>query len=305
MYLKKEKTKKFFLSASFVLLLNVVIQGGIGIVQVLRGASLSFSFLGESQVVSGMQGSSFIDLGGRIFLRAYGTFAHPNLFAGFLILSLLVGILSSKKIPGFGVTLKILSLLLLPFTFSRSAVLIAVFILLLLLLKGISKTRQNILSISPLLFLERFTNLIKGGDNSWKDRVSLLKSSLEVIKENFLLGTGFGRFVKAMEDYVPRTSRGILLNQPVHNIFVLIFAELGIFGFLSFFYVLIKLFLDNFKRFTFFKISVLLSIIIIGFWDHYFFSLPQGFGVFFFLYLLLVLDLTFFEGSEKEKEMGI
>ncbi len=299
-YYKEKNLRKLFFPATFIFFLNVLVQGVIGIMQVLRGASLGFGFLGESQVVSGMQGSSFITLGGRVFLRAYGTFSHPNVFAGFLILAILLGIACSRKFSGLGISLTILSFCFLLFTFSRSALLLGLLILLILFIRSISRARSKVFSISPLLFLERFENLVKGSDSSWTERVALFKASVEVIKENFFLGTGAGSFVKAMGDYSPRTSRGILLLQPVHNIFVLVFAELGLFGFLGFFYILVKTFLENVKKFTYFKVVLLLSILIIGFWDHYLFSLPQGLAIFMFLYLLLVLDLDSLDNYEKD-----
>lgn len=298
-YYKGKNLRKLLFPASFVVFLNVSIQGMFGVVQVLRGASLGLGFLGESQVVSGMQGSSFITLGGRVFLRAYGTFSHPNIFAGFLILAILLGIACSRKFSGLGISLTILSFSFLAITFSRSAFLVGLLILLILLARSVSRVRSKAFSVSPLLFLERFRNLIKGSDNSWTERVALFRASMEVIKENFFLGTGVGNFVKAMGEYSPRTSKGILLLQPVHNIFVLVFAELGLFGFLGFFYILVKNFLENVKRITFFKMAVLLSILIIGFWDHYLFSLPQGLAIFMFLYLLLVLDLDSLDNYEK------
>jgi putative inorganic carbon (hco3(-)) transporter len=299
LYHKGRDIRRLFFPASFIFLLNVLIQGVVGVFQVVKGASLGLLFLGESQVVAGMYGSSFIELSGRVFLRAYGTFPHPNVFAGFLILGILLGILSSKKYPGIGIPLTILSLCLLPITFSRVAILVAVIILLLLFLKSVSKTKVKEFSVLPLLFLERFTNLF-GGDSSWSERVDLFKASIKVIRENFFLGSGLGNFVRKMGGVVPRDKRLIPILEPVHNIFVLMFSELGVFGFVIFFYVLIRLFLDNFKKFTYFKIGVLLSIVIIGSWDHYLFSLPQGLVIFMFLYLLLVLDLRKLEGYEGE-----
>ena len=299
-YYKEKNLRKLLFPASFIFFLNVLVQGVIGLTQVLRGASLGLKFLGESQVVSGMQGSSFITLGGRAFLRAYGTFSHPNVFAGFLILAILIGIACSRKFSGLGISLIILSFCFLLLTFSRSALLLGLLILIILLVRGVYKARSEMFSITPLLFLERFGNLLEGGDSSWTERVALFKASMEVIKENFLLGTGVGNFVRAMGDYSPRTSRGILLLQPVHNIFVLTFAELGIFGFLGFFYILVRTFLENVKKVTYFKVAVLLSILIIGFWDHYLFSLPQGLAIFMFLYLLLVLDLDSLDNYEKD-----
>ncbi len=298
---RKEKLKGLLLSATFVLLLNTLIQGIVGILQVSRGASLGLTFLGESQVVSGMYGSSFINLGGQAFLRAYGTFPHPNIFAGFLILSLLIGIVCAKRLPGFGVSLALLSLLALPLTFSRAAILIAALILLILFIRAFlrSNKKAGVLAVSPLLYFERFGNLVRGGDSSWSERIDLLKVSTKLVKENFLLGTGMGNFIKAMGDYAPSTSRGISLLQPVHNIFVLLFVELGLLGFLIFFYILGRICISNLKKFTFFKLGVLLTILIIAFWDHYLISLPQGLGIFMFLYLLLVVDLDSMLGNFK------
>ena len=289
-YCKEKSLEKIFLPSSFILLFNLIIQGIIGMLQFIRGASLGLAFLGESQVVSGMQGSSFIDLGGRLFLRAYGTFPHPNVLGGFLILCILFGILVAKKIPGIGVSLVILSLIILPFSFSRIAIVISMLILLLLFLKTVSNLKTKVLSISPLLLLERFGNLFSGKDSGWGDRVNLLRSSWEVLKENYILGTGIGSFVKGMENYVPTTSGGISLVQPVHNVFVLLLVELGIFGFLIYFYILFRLLIINIGKFTIFKAMVGISILGIGFWDHYLVSLPQGIMIFIVMFVLLVVE---------------
>ena len=296
-YYKKESFEKALLPASFLLLLNVLFQGVLGLLQVLRGSSLNLTFLGESQVVSGMIGSSFITLNGQQFLRAYGTFPHPNVFGGFLILTLLVGITSTKKIPGIGISLVILSLMILPLTFSRVPMLLSLVILLLLLIDSILKLKlqpkknlkEKIFSFSPIFFLSRFSNLVKGEDSSWSDRLKLFKASLRVIRENFMLGTGPGNYVSAIEEFVPRTTKGILLLQPVHNIFLLLFAELGIFGFLIFLYILVYMMVKHVMKIDIFRISVLLSILGIGFWDHYLISLPQGMLIFIIMYMLIPL----------------
>ena len=298
-YCKEKPLEKILLPASFILLFNLIIQGIIGILQFVKGVSLGLPFLGESQVVSGMQGSSFIDLGGRLFLRAYGTFPHPNVLGGFLILCILFGILSAKKIPGIGVSLVILSLIILPFTFSRIAIVLSILILLLLLLKAILIVKDKVLSISPLLLLERFTNLFSCRDSGWRDRVELLRSSWEVLKENYILGTGIGNYVRGMANYVPTTLGGIPLVQPVHNIFVLILAELGVLGFLIYFYILFRLLIKNIGKFTIFKLMVVISILGIGFWDHFLVSLPQGIMIFMFMFVLLVVGEGFNEKANS------
>lgn len=294
-YCKEKPIEKILLPSSFILLFNLIIQGVIGVLQFLRGASLGLVYLGESQVVSGMQGSSFIDLGGRLFLRAYGTFPHPNVLGGFLVLCILFGILSAKKIPGIGISLVILSLIFLLFTFSRIAIVVSILILLLLLLKTILNVKNKVLSVTPLLLLERFSNLFNGRDSGWRDRVELLRSSWEVLKDNYILGTGIGNYVRGMEDYIPITSGGISLIQPVHNIFVLLLVELGVFGFLIYFYILFRLLIKNIGKFTIFKLMVIISVLGIGFWDHFLISLPQGLMMFVLMFVLLVVDFKFKE----------
>ncbi len=300
-YCKENSSEKVLLTSSFVLLLNLIIQGAVGILQVFKGASLGLLFLGESQVVNGMQGSSFVDLGGKLLLRAYGTFPHPNILGGFLVLCILFGILSSKKIPGVGIPLVILSLIILPFTFSRIAIVLSVLILFLLLLRSTLNLKTKQFSFSPLLLLERFRNLLSGKDSGWGDRVNLLKASWRVLKGNYVFGTGSGSFVKGMENFVPTTSGGISLVQPVHNIFVLLLVELGVFGFPIYLYILLRLLVKNVGKVTVFKVMVVTAILGLGFWDHFLVSLPQGSIFLILMFLLLLFDSEDLKKKGKEK----
>jgi O-antigen ligase len=175
------------------------------------------------------------------------------------------------------------------FTFSRISLLLAMVVIFVFITKEVLfKRGRSLLSVSfsPLL-MERFQNLFNRGDRSWSERVDLIKASFRVIKENLLLGVGGGNFVRGMEGFVPRTSRGILLTQPVHNIFLLYLSEFGILGFVLIFYVLFYGVIKDIKRITLYGILILFVIIVIGVFDHYLVSLPQGMVIFFSLLLLL------------------
>jgi hypothetical protein len=87
-----------------------------------------------------------------------------------------------------------------------------------------------------------------------------------------------------MGDTVPRNSNGILLLQPVHNIFLLIVSEIGLVGF-GLFSTLLYFFFEN-RKWSLRFVMGLVGIFIISMFDHYLFSLPQGLGVFFFMVLL-------------------
>ena len=74
-------------------------------------------------------------------------------------------------------------------------------------------------------------------------------------------------------------------EQPVHNAFLLIFAESGIFAFLSL--ILFLVFLTKNGRRQNFSLAIIVSIVILMLFDHWLMSLP--FGVLFFFLILGVI----------------
>ncbi|MBP7822548.1 MAG: hypothetical protein KA034_01910, partial [Candidatus Moranbacteria bacterium] len=68
----------------FVLLAAGVIQSGIGVAQFLYQESPASSILGISSHQAWQVGSSVLKIDSGRFLRAYGTFPHPNILGGFL-----------------------------------------------------------------------------------------------------------------------------------------------------------------------------------------------------------------------------
>jgi hypothetical protein len=291
--LDKRVKEKIFNSGAVILLTNVLIQGTLGAVQFKRGSGLGIDFLGESEIVGGMMGSSFVELSGQIFLRAYGTFPHPNVLGGFLLLGIFLGTYIYQRRRLTGSLLVGVSFLAMVFTFSRIHIFLSVLVILVFLSKQILFKKKSLLSISfsPLLLLERFQNLFNSGDRSWSERQDLIRASFRVIKEDWLTGIGGGNFVKGMEGFVPRTSRGILLTQPVHNIFLLYLSEYGILGFLLIFYVLFYTIIKNFKKISLYGLLIILVIMVIGLFDHYLFSLPQGMVILMSFLFLLIYSL--------------
>ena len=287
-FFKTEK-KKYTKTILAVPIGSVLIQGTIGILQFTGGSSLGLSFFGESQVVSGMQGSSFVTLSGEVFLRAYGTFPHPNLFAGYLLFNILLALsllnTKEKKLKILSYILLFCSFVPLLFTFSRISILLAVIVLLVFFGAKVLKGKLFVFSLP--LFIERFVNLFSSGDTSWQDRINLAKASIKVIKENWLSGIGIGNFVKGMEGNVPRSINDVLLLQPVHNFFLLTFSELGLVGFGLYMWLLIRICSKNILRFTLFTALVLGCLFVLISFDHYAFTLPQGITVFFLFFLLL------------------
>jgi hypothetical protein len=258
--------------------LLILFQGLLALMQFVGGSSLDLGFLGESNVVSGMRGSSFIELNNQLYLRGYGTFPHPNVLGGWLVFNMFFGWFLYDKLNrrlDFSVILIFVSSLFMVLTFSRVGYLITVLIWVVFLCNIFVRINKKVKTREygfAGLVSERVLNLIGGGDSSWSERSDLMRSSIQVIRSNLLLGTGLGRFVSSMGSV--RSDGGILILQPVHNIFLLLVSELGLVGF-GLFSTLLYFFLRE-RKFTVRFVTVLVCLVIWGLFDHYWVSLSQG-----------------------------
>ena len=250
----------------------VLIQTGIASLQFLRGSSLGITFLGESIFSAGMKGSNFIDLAGNLYMRGYGTFPHPNILAGWLLLTLVV--LWKEKKGFFFLIVSSLGILL---TFSRLGIfLLGMFWIFVIIDYFKEKKKFDIFSFF-LILPERILNLFRGEDSAVVDRINLLVEAWEVFKNNWVLGTGYNTFVKEMGKNMPRTANGVWLNQPVHNVFLLSLCELGILGTVLIGILYWRTFFKRKIRVRNIKnVFIVICLISIGIVDHYLFSFPQG-----------------------------
>lgn len=268
-------------------LLIIVIAGNvqsvIAIAQIIAQHSLGLKALGESFISPSALGVAKIGICGEIFIRAYGTFPHPNILAGFLLFAIICTIIlriyattifishidhknavlsTDKTILSLHTYNKflLLSFLLLNIaliiTFSRSAwlSLVVAYLLILLCIKNDyihwpNLIIKKIFKIKPLLiiFATIFIPLIIfrlykiDANSAISDRIFYNDIALSIISVHPLTGVGIGSFVPEMQAYSP-----IILNywqyQPVHNIFLIIFSELGLFGILLFLVLIHSLF---------------------------------------------------------------
>lgn len=141
--------------------------------------------------------------------------------------------------------------------------------------------------------------------------------ALRAIVNNPVLGVGVGNFVARMDDYLPRekyarrgeyslaaTAKKPLepwLFQPVHNIFLLVGAEIGLFGLAFFSWFLFSLFkkiwLKTLKaRNVLVKNSLFLAIfsefMLFGLFDHFFLTLQPAKLLFWFVLGMIVARRT-------------
>jgi O-antigen ligase len=184
--------------------------------------------------------SKWVDAGEyNLSKRIYSTFFNPNVFGFYINLIILLTIdkLDFNKI-NLNCLVIISGLICLILTFSRTSwiSLIAALIVVSIFDK---KYIKYALMISILIFgtdallgIGRANPLKAVEDSSFLYRFEVWKTCIEIIKDNFVTGIGFGTLFKHVGDYSIVVSNKI---EHSHNLYLQIFTETGILGFSLFF----------------------------------------------------------------------
>ena len=274
---------------------GALIQALLGSWQFLAQSTFSSVYLGIPSHPVSEAGTSILESEaiGR-WLRAYGGFAHPNILGGYLSFALffLLGFenkFNSSKLLFSGSLVVLISGLF--FSFSRSAWVVALFILLSWLVYiFVKKHKQKLLYpiISAVFIIAglvaTFYPLVElrlGGGSvaesrSVEKRLSGYSAATNIIAENTWFGTGAGNYTAALINQNP--GHPGWFYQPVHNIFVLALAEFGVVGFLLLLAMIVSLIYLWFSSTVFTKdklvilSQLILAILVLGALDHYLLS---------------------------------
>lgn len=268
----------------------------IGIFQYLFQHSMGLNFLGESVLSPYLEGVSKIDFLGNSYLRAYGTFPHPNIFAAFLLFSLLISFHVFRMRSFLFIVIFFICFFAFILTFSRSAFLS---FFLVFSLYGFIKIKSFwkyflIFLLSSFFFILVFDfhhllfERLFNDSSGFSERILYFSITKKMFFEN-IFGVGLSNFTLLMQDY---SSVKLMpwLYQPVHNTFFLILNELGLQGLLSFVFLFIYsiylLFSDGVLKNIFLISFAFLLLLLLNF-DHYFFTLYQGQALLFFYFALV------------------
>lgn len=267
-----------------------------------------FYLLGERSFNAGTIGISTMNINGSNILRPYATFPHPNVLAFFLLFVLTVllfFVVNQKNIYEkiFFLTAIVFSSIGVLLTFSRVTILCMLFIYLVFYLKSIKGKMFKFWYLIPFLsviavyvfgYYSRFINLALLTRDALF-RIQLIEISLAILKGNLFFGVGLNNFFFHEILYQKNVTASFL--QPVHNIFILSFVELGILGGIFLPFIMLYGVYKSFKKikaknvllknFNFSILLLLFSIILIGSFDHFFLTLQQG-----MLMFSLVLGLS-------------
>jgi hypothetical protein len=249
-------------------------------------------------------------------LRPYATFPHPNVLAGFGLLSTVLVFLEYASNPQkyshllykiYGSINLLLLLCVLLFTQSRGAIFAMFSVCIIGSLIVVNRYKKNpiiktgvyIISIISIVFvISSIVFIIQRGistaDESITDRISLAQSSIKMFIQSPFVGVGLFNFLPNLPSIsIIRTPTSI---QPVHNIFLLLVSEIGIVGCMLLFFSIF--FHSSFRKNLLSNILICSVITILGMVDHYLFTVRQG-------QLLLLLSLYCVIDFSKKNHLGV
>ncbi len=268
-----------------ILIVNLVVQCIIMIIQVATGSSIDLNFLGESELIAGYYGSSSIVHNGNIYLRGYGTFAHPNIAGAYIVFAIIMLIELAKLNSWKKALVLCFGTIAIFLTFSRMAIFVLGAFFAVKIVQYFYRHRE--VKISSFILVERVGEIFNTMSTTVRERIELTKRAINYIMGQPVLGVGYGRFVSHMgqnQDIIISEGRGLF--EPVHNIFLLFLSENGlIIGLISIIALLILIFQAQKKCFSKRKNRVLFGILIVwvivfGGFDHFLITLHQGIAAF-------------------------
>lgn len=295
--------KNKWLAYSFIW--GAIAQAAIGIVQFsIQGISPS-TLLGLSRHDPSFLGDAVVETTTGRWLRAYGMLPHPNILGGYLAFALMIlfTIVLWKKKPGRMETAMIFAILIISaalfFTFSRGAWIAfgsggIIFLWNAFLRNADIRFHRLVrfglpaallwlvlgLAFVPLLET-RFSGLVPppGGaarleEVSRSQRINEYGDALKMLPDYFLTGTGIGAYAKRLEQIKPGLPG--YGYQPAHNTYLLLALELGVPALLIFFGLLLVLFSGMYRGGHWVAVPPFATLLILGFFDHYLWSLESG-----------------------------
>lgn len=277
-----------------------VLQAMLGIYQFATQSTFALDWFGMAVHPIFKSGVSVIE-GGYIgrWLRAYGAFPHPNMLGGYLAF-VVITLLSVVSVRDYDFENKkvILTLVLMILSagvfvsFSRAAWLVLVVTLIFTAFhvffhqKAHPAEVVDSLVVTTALFIilavvsyplvgTRLSLASATEQKSINQRVSGFDTSVQLLEENVLFGTGAGNYTV---DMIEKFDQPGWFFQPVHNIFMLFLVEFGLVGAILLIFAGIAYNYFMFYRRqvdpddAFYLSLIIFAVLILGSFDHYLIS---------------------------------
>jgi len=291
-----------------VFAVSSLLQAEIAILQFINQGSIGLSLFGEETINALTTNIAKIEALGSIFVRSYGTFPHPNILGGFLVLGIVAWVYlfvsPSKRHGVFHRATSLIGLFVvllgLVFSFSRSAWIAALIslvscVVVLFHKKGYTHAARELILSSMIFGLLLFGMvgwaLVSRGnthnDPAINERNVYSRIAVDMVSE-YPFGVGVGNGMIRAEQEGRYEAYGLTnkaTHQPVHNIYLLIAEELGVVGIIVFLFFIGNLFIIKKQKTHLLDVSFLfiifISLLFIGLFDHYLLTLNGGRLMFF------------------------
>lgn len=220
-----------------------------------------FYWLGERHFTQTTPSMPKLQIFGQEIIRVPSTFSHSNSLAGFMLLSLVfLKQLNKNKWP------RVIALISIILSGSKNAILS----LPLYFAKKMPLRKIAAASISFTLFLILISPISNNYGYTISSRLDGIGQSLKVITHNSVLGTGLGAYINGLALNMSGSETIYENLQPVHNLYLLVFSEVGLIG-LFVLYITLKTVKISTKQ------SLILSVVLLtGLFDHYWLTLIQN-----------------------------
>lgn len=272
--------KKDFLTITKFLAVSALLLSCLALLQWRNQGSVfnNYLFFGEQPYTAATPGINLENYFGLTRVPPYGTFRHPNVLAGFLVLILILALGQINK-SAFLKFVFVIGIVTLFFTLSKFAwISFLLSIIFWFLIKQRSKAVTWVIGVFFIILALSFTlpffrnfSLVKDQPSFYR-RADLLEASYRMVKIRPLFGVGFDNSTAYIDRFLP-LQKDLRFTQPPHNIFVLILVESGIFAFITF----LLFFVGKLKEAKAkpLLLAALLQILFLGSFDHYFITMHQ------------------------------
>ena len=269
---------------------SALVQAGIAIFEIAFQRVYPNALLGIAAHYPEAAGTSVVEAAGMRLLRAYGTFPHPNILGGFLVIAILCARSLFHRVSWIGRAVYFVLGIGLFLTFSRLAWLSAI----------IGIAAQWIYARRDRLFIRQapfaLIALAVGAALFWPfvaartaasgrletksvvARVSSYRDALALFSKHPFTGVGAGAFTAAIHEQVD-PGRGGYDLEPAHSAPLDIAAEVGVFGallYLWFLYVSTRLAWKSGR------IGLAVGLLCLASLDHWSWTTYAGIAIFFF-----------------------
>lgn len=286
----------FYIATLFSI--GIVAETGLAYLQYVlqRNAGGLWYFLGERFFTGQTPGIANASLSGELVLRPYGTFSHPNVLAGYLLLTtifILLSVFLQKRMQFLPVF--IIGVCGIFLTLSRTAIILfsASFFFLLLAVFNKRAKQYFLIAVTAITIItvfiifphlrERFA-LSVATDSSVTMRELSIKQALSLIASHPFFGVGLQNYYYYSPAWQLRAN--VFSYQPVHNMYLFVVSQIGLVGG-AFLFIAFFLYCKNVIRPSpsrLFRITLLSVVLLFGFFDHYFFTMQQGQLLFAFVF---------------------